>query len=276
MSAAKRIVSPAGKPKTLAAVHPNAGLTQEYQRRLDRLLGEMHRSISYFVLRAYSGKPPEMAQDAPDGSAGMSPARFLEQRMRELGKRWLSRFDDAAPELAKYFAKAAADRSDVALKDSLRRAGISVKFRMTREVNDIAQASVAENVNLIRSIAQQHMTQVQTLVMSSVQTGRDIGTLAKALQDQYGVTRRRAALIARDQNSKATAAITRARQIELGITEAVWLHSTAGRHPRPSHVAASGKRYDIAKGMYLDGVWTWPGREINCRCVSKSIVSGFD
>ena len=45
--------------------------------------------------------------------------------------------------------------------------------------------------------------------------------------------------------------------------------------PRASHVAASGKRYDVAKGMYLDGVWTWPGHEINCRCVSKAVIPGF-
>ncbi|WP_257785984.1 hypothetical protein [Burkholderia ubonensis] len=39
------------------------------------------------------------------------------------------------------------------------------------------------------------------------------------------MTKRRAAFIAHNQNSKATATITRVRQEGLGITEAIWLHS---------------------------------------------------
>nr|WP_277347156.1 phage minor head protein [Collimonas pratensis] len=134
---------------------------------------------------------------------------------------------------------------------------------------------MSEQVGLIKSIASQHLTEVQGLVMRSVADGRDLGTLAKGLEDRYGITKRRAALIARDQNNKATATITRVRQDSLGITEAVWMHSHAGKHPRPSHVAANGKRYTIKEGMYLDGVWTWPGREIGCRCISKSVIPGL-
>ena len=69
----------------------------------------------------------------------------------------------------------------------------------------------------------------------------------------------------------------RARQVELGITEAVWRHSGAGKKPRPKHVAASGKRYDVAKGMKIGdkGQWVLPGEEINCRCTSESILPGI-
>ena len=112
--------------------------------------------------------------------------------------------------------------------------------------------------------------------MRSVAAGREVGTLRQELQTRYGLTKKRATLIARDQNNKATAVIVRVRQQECGITEALWLHSSAGRHPRPSHVAASRKPYLIDKGMYLEGKWTWPGQEINCRCISKSIVPGFN
>jgi uncharacterized protein with gpF-like domain len=108
-----------------------------------------------------------------------------------------------------------------------------------------------------------------------VQAGRDLGYLSKELQDRYGITKRRAALIARDQNNKATAVITRVRQQELGVTECVWLHSHGGKHPRPSHVAADNKKYDVSKGMFLDGKWTWPGVEVNCRCVARAVIPGL-
>ena len=66
-----------------------------------------------------------------------------------------------------------------------------------------------------------------------------------------------AVIIARDQNNKATASMTRARQNELGITEAIWVHSGAGKHPRPTHVAMNGAKYDVKKGMWDPAVKRW-------------------
>jgi uncharacterized protein with gpF-like domain len=59
--------------------------------------------------------------------------------------------------------------------------------------------------------------------------------------------------LARDQNNKATASMTHARQDELGIAEASWVRSGAGKHPRPTHVAMNGKKYDVNKGMLGSG-----------------------
>jgi hypothetical protein len=28
--------------------------------------------------------------------------------------------------------------------------------------------------------------------------------------------------------------------------------------------------------MFLNGEWTWPGRKDGCKCVSKSMIAGFD
>lgn len=109
--------------------------------------------------------------------------------------------------------------------------------------------------------------------------GGDVGYVVKQMQDRYGMTRRRARLIALDQNSKATAAIVRVRQHEVGIKQAQWLHSHAGKVPRPTHVAMDRKKYDVVKGMWDKdaegkgkGAWVHPGELINCRCVSRSIV----
>lgn len=265
----RQIVSPSGKTKTLAPVRPNVGIEIAYRRKLEAFVDEMHKSLVYWLTAAYRANEPEMAADR-------SPAAMLRTIMRRLARRWTRRIDDAAPELAKYFATAAADRADGAMAGILKRAGMTVKFKLTATVNDVLQASIGENVALIKSIAAEHLADVEGLVMRSVSAGRDLGSLTKDLEDRYGVTRKRAAFIARDQNNKTTATITRVRQQGLGITQAIWLHSAGGRHPRPSHVAASGETYDIERGMFLDGVWTWPGREINCRCVSKSVIPGLD
>ncbi|WP_196486221.1 phage minor head protein [Burkholderia cepacia] len=250
-------------------MRPNEGVALAYRRRLERLVDVMHASLVYWLKACYRANEPELAQDA-------SPAMTLRDLMNRLAHRWQRRFDEAAPLLARSFADATLRCADNAFRAKLKDAGFAVEFRLSREANDAMQATIGENVGLIRSIAAQHLAEVQGLVMRSVQTGRDIGGLTKDLQARYGLTKRRAAFIAHDQNSKATATITRVRQEGLGITEAIWLHSHGGRHPRPSHLAADGKRYTISEGMYLDGAWTWPGREPNCRCVSRSIIQALD
>lgn len=272
-AAPRRLVAPNPSGMPIRPVRPNLGLAAAYRKRMDRMIEAMQASLLYWLKAAYRAAPPEMAQDEATGGAS---ARRMRKEMDKLSKKWQGNFDEGAEELGKWFATKAADRSDAQLKAILKQAGFTVEFKMGAAANDVLQATIGEQVGLIRSIASEHLADVQGIVMRSVQTGRDLGTLTKEIEARYGAARSRAALIARDQNNKATAAMTRARQTELGITKAKWRHSRGGRHPRPSHVAADGEEYDVAKGMYLDGVWTWPGVEINCRCVSQPIIPGFD
>ena len=115
--------------------------------------------------------------------------------------------------------------------------------------------------------------------MRAVQVGGDLGPLAQKLQHQYGVTRRRAAFIARDQNRKAFAVIERARYLELGVEQAIWRHSAGGKTPRPSHVKAGreGVIYDVAKGWFDPDVkeFIQPGQLPNCRCFARAILPGL-
>src|SRR6185369_10742562 len=109
--------------------------------------------------------------------------------------------------------------------------------------------------------------------MQSVKEGRKLHLLTKELRQRYGITQKRAALIARDQNNKATSAITRARQLQAGIEYAMWVHSGAGKHPRPTHVAAGARRviYDVKQGWFdpHERKYIWPGTLINCRCFCR-------
>ncbi len=252
--------------KVLKAVHPNAGIRIEYERRLRKLILDMQASIVYWVTASY--RSTGLAQDA-------TPSNELQQTMNELAKQWQTKFDRGAEKLGAWFAQKTKNYADGSLQAILKEAGFSVQFKMTAEVEDVFQAIVHEQVGLIKSIASQHLQEVQGLVMRSVQEGRNLKTLSDELMKRYGVTKRRAALIARDQNNKAIATITRTRQQLLGITEAIWIHSHAGKHPRLSHVAANGKKYNVAEGMLIDGKRIWPGTEINCRCVARSIIPGF-
>lgn len=257
-----------GKTVKLRAVRANLGFTALYRRQIEALVSAMHADISGEIGKVYRGdeeKGFRIAQDA-------TPAAILQGVIRRLTDRWRARFDQGARELAAFFAKGAAERTDTQLRMILKRAGFSIPFSLTPAMRDVVEASVAENVSLIKSIGSEYLTQVEGHVMRSVALGRDLSTLTRELQAQYGVTKRRAAFIARDQNNKATAAITRARQVELGIEVAIWRHSHAGKTPRPEHVAFDGQRYEVQKGAFLEGKWTWPGVEPNCRCFSQSVI----
>lgn len=279
MKSGRQLVSATGKDIVLPPVRPNAGIHLAYKKKLDRLVDEMHASLVYWLTAQWNANPPNtLAQDsAKIGSyPGGSPSAALRRAMRNLSRRWQRRFDKGAEEMATYFADKSIGASDVQLKAILKKAGFSVEFKMTAAAQDAYNAVVGENIALIKSIASKHLSEVEGLVMRSVQHGRDLGTLTTELEARYGVTKRRAALIARDQSNKATAVINVVRQKSLGITQAKWMHSGAGKEPRPSHVAANGKLFDIDKGLYLDGEWLLPGQAINCRCVSRSVIPAFD
>lgn len=256
--------------KVLGPVRPNVGLEAVYRKKLLALIDRMHKSIEYWVTASFRANEPEMALDA-------SPANELQASIRRLVRQWQKQFNEAAPALARYFAKASNRRTDRALKEILKKAGISAEFAMTPAARDILAATINASVGLIKSIPQQYLHKVEGMVMRAVQTGRDAGTLAKDLRKEFKLTRKRAALIARDQNNKATAAITRARQTELNITEAIWVHSGGGAHPRKTHVANSGKRYKVKDGWYDPAAkkYIFPGTEINCKCFSRSVIAGF-
>lgn len=261
------------KLNLLRPVRPNVGTEAVYRRKILDLVDGMQAETMRLIKRTYQMTPPVAAQDAVD-----TPAAVFQLAMNEIAKRWQLQFDAAAPMLAEYFSDAVYMRTDAALKAALKAGGFTVEFRMTPAMKDILQATVEQNVNLIKSIPQKYLTEVQGMVMRSVQTGRDAGQLYSDIREQFGVTRRRAALIARDQSNKATSAFQVARQKEAGITQAVWMHSKGGKEPRPTHVAMDGKVYDVAKGMYdpAVGEFIYPGQLINCRCVMRSVIPGFD
>ena len=259
--------------KILPAVRSNVGIEMAYRRRLDCLIDAMAKSFEHWIKATYRKNEPIMAQDEA------TPASQLRIAINKLTRQWQTRFDDGAKDLAKYFALSASRRSDAALRAILRKAGMSVKFQMTPAMRDVMKASIEENVSLIRSIPQQYLVNVAGDVYRSVQAGRDLGTLAKALEKQYGVTKRRAALISRDQNQKMTAVFTRVRQEELGIEYALWMHSHAGKTYRKTHLTNDGRRFRVSEGWFDPDPkvrrFIHPGELISCRCVSRPIIRGF-
>lgn len=260
-------------PKTtrLKPTRPNLGIEAKYYADLATLIDAMSKSVSYWLTAEYRANPPAMAMDA-------TPATALRAAMAKLGRRWIREFEKSAEKMSTRFAKANATYSDAAMRAELKRVGFTVPFTQTPDMRDAVSSVIGENVALIKNIPAKYMADVEGDVMRSIQSGRDLKALQSDLLERFDMSKKRAAFIARDQNNKATAVMTKARRLSLGITQAEWVHSGGGVHPRQSHVKAGRerKRYDVAKGCEIDGEFIMPGELPNCRCTSRAIIPGFD
>jgi 8-oxo-dGTP pyrophosphatase MutT (NUDIX family) len=208
----------------------------------------------------------------PTGTKGLQAA------LAKWGQQTIKRFDLMAKSIADAFAARSKDATETAMRAQLKKAGFTVKFVPTQKSVEAYRAVAAENIALIRSIPRKYHEQVEQKVWNAVRVGSDLNKLSTDLRKTHKLTVDRAALIARDQNAKAKATIERVRQMELGITRGIWMHSHAGKEPRPTHVKMNDTEYDLAKGMYDsdEGEWVHPGQLINCRCTNRPVIEGFE
>jgi SPP1 gp7 family putative phage head morphogenesis protein len=259
--------------KTAPPVFPNVGVAAWYRQQLQRLLAHMTSELFPLLDEAYANSESRIgfAQDA-------TRSDLLKKALEKWGGLWTGNLNRLSDELAAKFADKSFTATQASLKASFKQAGLTVKFQPTRGSVEAYKAVVAENIGLIKSIPQQYAKDVESQVWAAVMKGGDLKTLSDGIRKKYGVAQRRAELIATDQNAKAKAVLENVRRMELGIVEAIWMHSHAGKEPRPSHVAMNGKRYKLKKGMYDkdEGKYIWPGELIRCRCSSRPVIPGFE
>lgn len=277
---------------TVRAIHANAGLHAWYYDELARAIEQMQAQVSRGILAVYGVlEPQEYGMDAlnlrvhENGNyycvaldADPNPSLLLRSALRKWGGLWVSKFDKLSFDLGSQFARKSFNLTQTAMRSAFKDAGFTVKFEPTPASRAAYQAVIAEQVNLIKSIPQQYLKDVESKVWGSVMKGADMHALSVDLRKTYGVTRERAAIIARDQNNKAKAILEKTRREELGITRAIWQHSAGGKVPRATHVAMSGKAYVISQGMYdsNEKKYVLPGELINCRCTSRAVIDAFE
>ena len=101
----------------------------------------MQVSVVYWLSANYRASGAAVAMDA-------SPAVMMRNAMQKLAKRWTRRFDDMAQKLADRFANDAMKNADASLATAFKDAGFTVELKMTSQMNNALQATIAENVGL--------------------------------------------------------------------------------------------------------------------------------
>lgn len=263
--------------RTLNPIFPPAAIEQEYEKRLKAAIREMEKSCVDELSKTYKANEDKILDSATDN---------LLKTFRQLLRKWMDKFNALADVLPEWFVgkiRGYVARNLIQQTKPLRDAGLgfNLTFRyMSEAEKQVFQAIVAENVNLIKSIAQQTLTQVEGIVLRAIETGQDLYTLKEQLHHQFGVSERRAAMIARDQTAKATNNLARQRLMDYGITRGIWMHTAAGKTYRETHINdMDGVEYNIKFGCYDPDPKVeraiQPAELVNCHCVCRPVIPAY-
>lgn len=136
-----------------------------------------------------------------------------------------------------------------------------------------------QNAQLITNMTDDEIYRVSGIVQRGLQEGSSLESVTKNIEKSFGITRRHAKLIARDQTTKLNGSLTKLRQQELGINTYRWL--TAGdERVRKTHRVLDNKicRWDDptvfldestgkwVKRSTIGGTEVHTSQDVNCRC----------
>lgn len=202
-------------------------------------------------------------------AAGATAARILQRTARA--------FFDAFPNTI--LARVAARFAD--LTSDYQKSQIVEQFKAVVGINifgGIAEAwlpakvnaFVEANVSLIRSLAEEHFSDLRSHLTEAISAGRRWEAIATEIGERYDVADRHAALIARDQVGKFYGALNEERQTNLGVQKYVWRTARDNR-VRDAHFDREGKSFSW-EDPPEDG---HPGEAINCRCQAEPDLAGL-
>lgn len=270
---------PVAQGKPLVA---NAGLEDAYSSELKKLIDRMVADYRAELSDAFNAPPVEehFTEDA-------SATHYLKRTLQKLDRKWRTIFAPFAKRHAEAFTAKANKYSEFSAKHSLKQLGIDEpKDAQTAEIKETLQASIQENVALITNIQEKFANDIEGVVFRSVasnnpeEQGSD--KVLSFLMDQGNMTKRRAQLIAEDQNSKLYTNLNKVRMEQNGVSKFKWRHSSASKYPRESHIRREKDDIGYGPGIYrFDSPELWegpendqglPGEAIRCRCRMIPII----
>jgi len=140
-----------------------------------------------------------------------------------------------------------------------------------------SDAFVQENVRLIKKMSYEQVTRMRNLTAQSVQEQWTQKELKAKIQEDFGFSKARSELIARDQTLRFNSETREQISKEAGITRGKWLTSEdervrgtpGGKWPRGEHYHLNGQMFDFNNPPIVDkktGRRALPGRDFQCRC----------
>nr|DAP64188.1 MAG TPA: Minor capsid component [Caudoviricetes sp.] len=267
----RRAPEPVGRGSPIV---PNAGIEAWYRREMNSVVRAMIDDYREKIKEAI--EHPELQRFYGDAAAKTIFTRVLEK----LEKVWRETFEGFASKCAPEFVGKTEQSVTTSTLASLSVAGVSEPRATYNEaIANTLSASVDFNHTLITGIQQETHEKIYNAVMLSLTSPNpeEQGTsgIVKAIQEAGITAKNRVDLISRDQTSKLYSSLSDERMKQNGCEEFEWLHSSAGKTPRESHVHLNGRifRLDDPRLWEVGGELNLkkgdvgpPGWAINCRC----------
>ena len=242
-----------------------------YNAELQRMVRRIKKDIDQSIKPQVKDLEVEYTAD--------SWADVIEVSLAALRQRWSSAvFNRFAERMASKFVQAVNLQNQQQFQNQYKSFGINI-YAGNQSVSDYLDATVKDNVRLIKSIPDQYLTQVESIVLGNMRAGMRPSAINKQLQDQFGVTERRARVISRDQVSKASNGLAKKRMESSGFKYFQWIDSKDSRvRSRHKHIANKVTKY--GKGIYSfsdlplndKGIPIAPSDDIQCRCVMRPVL----
>ncbi|KAA1013019.1 phage head morphogenesis protein [Paraburkholderia panacisoli] len=254
------------------ALISSASIADQYEKAIVALLRKMtEETVS--ELRAMFDDPG-YAMDAIDGNPASRARIIINYLKRKYGKYFNKLAQTATERMIRQTIKHSTVTLNISLKEIAKEIELDPAFLNTGRFKEIVTASTQEAAQLIKTLPEQYLSQVQGQVMRSITTGTGLQTLVPFLREKYGQNVRKARSVAHDQTRKAYSNISNARMMAAGVEEFEWVHSRGGKVPRPQHVAWGGKIFRFDKPPVDDTFGpVLPGIAINCRCFARPILN---
>lgn len=262
-----------------AALVPAETVASRYAARWTKLIDQMARETKRDVLASLeeNGAPEDTAMDA-------SPANQVQFVFNALMKKWDAAFGRLASDMAM-------SMMDDTAKDSEKKLGASLKdlsgdltldvSAISGDLQQVLDASVKENVALIKRTSGKYLDQMQGDVMRSIQNGNGLQDLIPAFAKREVQVKNWAQNVALDQTRKAFNGMNKGRMLAAGLDEFEWVHGGGSNHPREYHRdVLNGKIYSLNPEAdnylpHLDsptkGERGIPGQAPFCRCTMRPI-----
>jgi len=163
------------------------------------------------------------------------------------------------------------------------RFGVDMPAMFAREgIEPILKANIAKNATLIKSIPDEFIKNIETIVYNGVSTGMAYKEIEKQIKGVDGITSvfgkldNRVKMIARNETSSINGQINKFRMQSVGVNKFEW--QTAGdERVRDSHIELDGQVFswnDLPTNERGEKIA--PGEDFNCRCVSIPIFDPFN
>jgi SPP1 gp7 family putative phage head morphogenesis protein len=249
----------------------SATIADQYQKAIIALFRRMAEEAESELKAMFHD--PAYALDAEANPA--SRARII---INELKRKYAKYFNRLARTATNRMIRATIRHSTVTVGMSLREIAPDIQldpaFLNSGRLKEIVMASTQEAAQLIKTIPEQYLSQVQGQVMRSITTGSGLETLMPFMREKYGQNVRKARSVALDQTRKAYSNISNARMQDAGITEFEWRHSHGTKVPRQQHLDWNGKIFRFDDPPVDDRFGpVLPGIAINCKCFARPVLT---